>query len=356
MNAQGGRDFVTVAIWGVATTSCSAWIAAVGVLTVAPGALAGTVQAEGGFLLFEAGSGERNEVTLTQTSHRPGALTFRVRDGGADLEARAGCVAVTAREASCVLEFSLVSGVLPDVVVALDDEDDSLIASLACERVECAFFANGGAGNDHLVGSNQKDELAGGEGDDLLEGRGGTGDALHGEEGDDVLKGGGGNDELHPFKGADSVYGGRGLRDRVHYGYVRGVRVELDDRANDGLPGEGDNVRSDVESVIGGRGDDTLIGNTEPNMLNGFLGNDRIFGRGGNDRLLGSWGEDLVVGGRGNDVLGLARGRDRGYGRTGDDFLDAKDRHVDTVNGGPGSDSARVNIGDRVTRVERIRP
>jgi Ca2+-binding RTX toxin-like protein len=76
--------------------------------------------------------------------------------------------------------------------------------------------------------------------------------------------------------GADSIEGGDG-RDMVYYGSRSApVTVTLADRiANDGELGEGDNVETDVEDVIGGLGNDTLVGSAGSNLLSG--GADRDF-------------------------------------------------------------------------------
>jgi len=60
-----------------------------------------------------------------------------------------------------------------------------------------------GAGDDLLIGSNQRDILNGGIGNDSLYGEGDT-DKLYGEEGDDLLDGGLGSDFLYGGAGADS--------------------------------------------------------------------------------------------------------------------------------------------------------
>jgi Ca2+-binding RTX toxin-like protein len=56
------------------------------------------------------------------------------------------------------------------------------------------------------------------------------------------------------------------------------VTVSLDNVANDGQAGENDNAR-DAESIIGGAGNDVLIGNAARNTLRGLFGNDRLFAR-----------------------------------------------------------------------------
>jgi Ca2+-binding RTX toxin-like protein len=99
------------------------------------------------------------------------------------------------------------------------------------------------------------------------------------EKGDatDVFSGGAGSDEF--------VYGG----DQVFGRYS----VSLDGRANDGEPGEGDDVASDFERVRGSRGPDTLVGDDHKNTFFGGPGDDDITGAGRRDRLFGGPGEDV---------------------------------------------------------------
>jgi hypothetical protein len=141
----------------------------------------------------------------------------------------------------------------------------------------------GGAGDDVLVGSPQRDHLTGGAGDDRLLAGGGS-DSLVGNEGADVLRGGDGPDE-------------------VTNGGFPGVRMSIGDGPNDGLPGEGDDIRGDVESLVGGSGDDVLIGDDDPNRLAGYEGHDVLRGRGGGDQIWG-WGDgDELDGGAGRDSV-----------------------------------------------------
>jgi Ca2+-binding RTX toxin-like protein len=76
------------------------------------------------------------------------------------------------------------------------------------------------------------------------------------------------------------------------------VSVSLDGAYNDGAVGEGDNVLADVEVVMGGEKNDTLVGDNDPNLIYGGGGNDSLSGLGGNDGLDGQVGTDSVDGGR----------------------------------------------------------
>ena len=70
----------------------------------------------------------------------------------------------------------------------------------------CAF-ADGGAGNDTLVGGRDRDKLIGGDNNDRLFGRGGN-DDMDGGDGDDTLDGGAGDDRLFGGYGNDYLSGG----------------------------------------------------------------------------------------------------------------------------------------------------
>ena len=162
----------------------------------------------------------------------------------------------------------------------------------------------------------------GGEGNDALVGTSGP-DSLYGRGGNDRLNGAGGNDDLDGGGGADDIRGGAGSNDAVSYaGSFAGVTVTLDNKANDGAFGEGDNVHSDVEDIYGSPGNDTLIGNRGANTIDGGPG------------------DDTILGGKGVDGL---------YGGTGNDTINAYDGTVDTVDCGPGNDTA---IADRIDNVK----
>ena len=162
-----------------------------------------------------------------------------------------------------------------------------------------------------LTGNDQPNAIdgggdGGGHGGDTLNGLGGN-DTLHtnnpfrsilnGDGGDDhllsarILNGGGGDDRLERWSGgipvAATITGGSGI-DTVDYGSwasFEPVTITLDDVANDGTPGLGDNVASDVENVRGGRGADSLTGSAQNNRFDGGGGGDTIAGGAGFDTI-----------------------------------------------------------------------
>lgn len=171
-----------------------------------------------------------------------------------------------------------------------------------------AATLNGGPGNDTLIGDSGADTLNGGAGNDTL--RGGAGnDTLNGDDGDDTF------DEGATSNGGDVMNGGAGI-DTVDYSArTASLTVTMDGAAaNDGETGEADNVKGDVENIIGGSAADTITGNAL---------NNRIDGRAGNDILSGGAGDDVFPQGS------VADGDDTITGGTGDDLVDYSARSAD---------------------------
>jgi Ca2+-binding RTX toxin-like protein len=76
-------------------------------------------------------------------------------------------------------------------------------------------FIDGGAGDDHITGTNGVDNLRGGVGNDTIFGLGGT-DTIFGGADNDSLNGGDGIDNLYGEDGVDTITTGAG-RDIVHF-------------------------------------------------------------------------------------------------------------------------------------------
>ena len=187
----------------------------------------------------------------------------------------------------------------------------------------------GGSGDDRLTGSSWWQTIDGGPGDDTLYG-GGSNDTLEGGSGDDTLNGDSGDDVIDGGAGRDDVNGGSGA-DTADYS-SRGTSVSVtvgDASRGDGASGEGDDVGSDIERVLGGPAADSLTGNSAANTL---------LGSGGDDALDGGSGDDGLQGGDGSDRLSGASGRDAVDGGSGDDRLDGGSGS-DTLTGGDGTDT-----------------
>jgi len=245
-------------------------------------------------LTWDGGTGaDRVTVPVTAVSyaHRAAPVTVTLGDGANDGEAGEGDdVGADVRQ------------------VTGGDGDDTLSG---------AESLDGGPGNDRLTAAAGGSTLLGGAGDDSLVG-GAAKDLLDGGGGQDVLTGGGGNDILRWDGGVrasgglgdDALYLSGGDRQTVDGGPGRDVvygpsstkrrpapaiRISLDGRANDGRPGQHNNVRG-VERVVLRRG--VVIGSSADEELT--VDNGSVFGRGGHDLVTGSL---TVDGGSGFDTL-----------------------------------------------------
>ncbi len=164
---------------------------------------------------------------------------------------------------------------------------------------------SGGAGDDTLIGGDVDDSLLGGDGDDTLVGSLGN-DSENGELGNDTL------DQGAASNGSDTLIGGGGTGDIVTYtARALPVVVTVGSGANDGASGENDDVRSDVEVVVGGSAADSLTcASSVACTLRGGPGADTLVGRAGGDTLSGEAGDDLLQPGAGDDVINGGAGTD----------------------------------------------
>lgn len=175
--------------------------------------------------------------------------------------------------------------------------------TLTMGKVAIPALIQGGPGGDRLSAGRGNDTIFGNGGDDYIFGSFGRDLIDGGSEGDDML---GGPD-----------------RDTVDYRTrTNPLVIGTGTLPDDGEAGEGDNVRTDIEVILGGSGDDNIShGGPRPINLYGFAGN---------DTLTGGVAGDFLVGGEGADVM---------FGQGGDDVFDAQDGVRDTCNGGDGTDS-----------------
>jgi Ca2+-binding RTX toxin-like protein len=268
-----------------------------------------------------------------------------------------------------VTHLALAEGTLPDgsLRVDLGPGNDEFKGAAGRETVD------GGPGNDTISGGAGDDVLAGGDGNDTLNGGGGR-DQLRAGAGDDVLDG----DEFEQ-PAADLVDGGPG-NDKVEGWAIASdptnppASVTLDGAANDGRPGEGDDVR-DVERITSHVSGTFVFGDAPDTVevwsnldygastirTNG--GNDRVTGGNysetidggpGDDRLEGGYGDDAIVGGPGRDtIIGDKSGSECGLFEScayplGNDNIDARDGAADSVTCGVGTDKVLADAADTV--------
>ena len=168
-------------------------------------------------------------------------------------------------------------------------------------------------------------EIVGTAGDDVLAG-GAEDDVIAGLAGNDRIFGGAGDDSLNGGPGSDDLAGGPG-NDAAAYPNHDGVVVTIDDLANDGAPGELDNVQTDIEDLYGSPGPDRLEASAGPNTIDA------------------DGGDDVLVGGAGKDSF---------FGGDGNDRIEARDGIADVIDCGPGADTAVVDPADSQLECEAV--
>jgi len=334
---------------------------AVAVLVPAAAASASQVTYAGSVLTYTAAPGESNGPIITTNPYDTlcgsvPAPCLEIFDPYAYISVPAGkCLGGGGTDVVCQMPSS--------VVANLGDRDDAYYGWSGDETINAGPGndnpIDGGGGNDHIDGGPGSDNLVGGPGNDTV--NGGTGD--------DYLEGIAYTEDSNTL-GSDTYSGGGGS-DRLTYdSRSDDLSLSLDGVANDGAPGENDNIGADIVTVIGGSGSDTFTGNSYSNAFGGGEGDDTANGGGGDDNLVGGAGNDHLNGGVGQDVLGGESGNDvldggpgvdrfwgdsvgaciPGWCDTGQDEIHARDGEQETINCGPGTDSAIVDNIDFVVQ------
>jgi Ca2+-binding RTX toxin-like protein len=268
-----------------------------------------------------------------------------------------------------------------------------------------ADYIIGNSKDNRFEGHNGDDEIFGEGGDDFI--RGGNGaDTLEGGDGDDIIYGDGDNDTIDAGAGDDTIYGhsvhnknytnndtidGGTGNDTLNYN-SSGYGFVLDMSSVDGggyatvdfsasLPtshsqnNTGNNDAFDdkiinIQNIHGSRSGDTITGDANSNIINGWWGHDTINGGGGNDILYGGVHVDNITGGDGDDYINLDQysdtdtrvhaqngeyayggdgndtivsqgGRDYLYGDAGDDTFIVRTTPYD-LHGGTGNDRVEM--------------
>jgi Ca2+-binding RTX toxin-like protein len=216
-----------------------------------------------------------------------------------------------------------------------------------------AGTATGGGGSDTLsgiegaLGSNFNDTLIAAA----------TGSKLDGGAGNDIVVGG---------AGADTLDGGAGINTLSYANDTAGVHVNFFGGNNFGGDATGDSiVFGSFLNLLGGTGDDHLVGNGFNNRIDGGDGDDTVSGHLGNDTLIGgangAFGDTLDFGinalTSGVTVnLSITTAQDTGAGIktisgfeniAGSDFDDllTGDAGVNSIGGGAGDDIIKGGAG-----------
>ena len=186
------------------------------------------------------------------------------------------------------------------------DGNDALYGRAGGDRLR------GGAGNDRLEGGAGNDRLSGEDGNDIVLG-GDANDLIGGENGNDFVSGGAGNDGVYGGAGNDTLSGGAGndlLNGGDGYDTADYSDATTDIVANINWGGAqfvsaemGFDRYISIEALVGGAGNDLLVGNMAGNIIDGGDGDDEIYGLGDGDILRGGAGNDQIEGSGGNDRM-----------------------------------------------------
>jgi hypothetical protein len=344
-------------------------------------ASASTITQEGGTLVVRAAPGETNVFHIGPDDDSPGGLLLSDTNRP------------TSYPSDCTVPwdyFAFVSCPTPSGGVRIEggDRDDQLNVD---DNVPSglAMALDGGTGNDvlrgpaftettdTLIGGDGNDKITGGIGADAIDGGSGD-DELDAQECPDVIHAGAGNDKLladdWDEQSTDVIDGGPGF-DQISNNWVSEsgnfqppIVVSIDRAANDGRPGENDNV-TDVESIYlneaatltGSDGPDEFMvfNNDAPSTFNGRGGDDKltgfdladtIDGGAGNDTIEGGYGHDTITGGPGHDVInGDSSASTCNWIQCrnpyGNDKIDARDGEADEVTCGVGEDVVEADPG-----------
>ena len=366
---------------------------------VPAGAQALTVGLENGALTARGEAADHLIMTLSTTTDGPTKyLTFGTL----------GAASVSFDDAVCHHDEFLLDTVVcnydPSVPVALVGSDNNDRITIGGDGLPASYpvSIDGRGGDDQLKDSALDDAsrtISGGPGNDTLEGYagndtldGGDGnDTVNGNAGNDVVRGGAGDDVVNGdnFKapGADVIDGGPG-NDQIDDWNIPDApthpraSVTLDGAANDGRPGEGDNVvgvekvslhvngtfvgtdaPEDVEvlnvsdgasSLAGLGGNDVLKGGDSPDAIDGGAGDDDLNGGNGNDTITGGPGKDTIMGDAVAGQCSVVGYFGSCKAPWGNDTINARDGEADTIDCGPGTDTAVVDPIDVVANCETV--
>ncbi|MCA0922766.1 M10 family metallopeptidase C-terminal domain-containing protein, partial [Pseudooceanicola nanhaiensis] len=218
-----------------------------------------------------------------------------------------------------------------------------LIGNLAIAPGTVIENAIGGDGDEEIIGNSSANILEGGGGNDTIDGQSGN-DTIDGGDGDDSLiggygvdsvSGGAGNDTIYPGNGgfnAGEVFNGGGGTDTLEMSsYNNDYDIDLAAGEIDTILGGYLSTVSGIENVNAGNGDDSIVGSSASNVLDGGSGSDTIFGGGNADTLIGGAGNDQLYGGFHTDSVSGGAGNDTIYALDGE--------YYDSVDGGTGTDT-----------------
>jgi Ca2+-binding RTX toxin-like protein len=350
-------------------------------LAVPAAANAATVGYEGDTLVLRAASGEANSVTAGVNGDGQVQLSDNASLTASDPRcsfdeplgymecARPARIRIELGDGDDQVSFgSDYPAGLPVEVDAGDGKDR--LYGYAGYGAPAAQVLDGGPGDDEITAAEGDDVIRGGPGTDTIDGGAGN-DAVDGGDGDDTVSG-----DRYGAPGNDVVEGGAGFDTLDDYDnpgadHNPPITLSYDGAANDGRPGEADNVggiekfESHVNGTFaGGPGDDELFAwanvGEGPSTITGGGGNDKLRGHDNTETIDGGPGNDRVEGGMGNDTLTGGPGEDQIFGDAtsdvcgiyyckipfGNDVINARDGQMDGIDCGAGEDKVVADAVD----------
>jgi 2',3'-cyclic-nucleotide 2'-phosphodiesterase (5'-nucleotidase family) len=185
-----------------------------------------------------------------------------------------------------------------------------------------------------IVGTDGKEGLIGGIGDDTLDGSVGKHKMTGGEGDDTYVVGNKGSKVIELFgEGDDTVEASVGfVLPKFVDNLILTGNADINGKGNTGdntiTGNDGDN------RLFGGAGDDTMFGNAGDDNLDGGRGSDALDGGGDNDWLKGGADDDVLEGGAGDDILSGGSGNDTFIFKSGFGDDEIRDFRGLNLNGG----------------------
>jgi hypothetical protein len=354
---------------------------------------AATISLEGNTIVYR-GEGSEGLSLLLTSSEDNGTKYLNFYDSGADRQSFDSSICHTGQYTSgalCVLDpnrpIRIEGSEAKDSISIFSSSDvpDSIPITIngngGDDQIKDAYDSGtgrtftGGAGNDKIEGYGGNDVIDGGDGNDEVDGGEGS-DEVHGGAGDDVLFG-----DHYKTPGADLLDGGPGY-DQIDEWTIPDApvhplpTVSLNGAADDGRPGEGDNVQNiekysfyinatftggdaaeyvEVRNVDqgssnldGGGGNDVLKAADTNDTVNGGAGDDQVEGGLGNDVITGGPGKDMIMGDASSSYCGLYSCKVP----FGNDTIYAQDGEADQIDCGIGDDVVYADPIDTTTNCE----
>jgi Ca2+-binding RTX toxin-like protein len=341
-------------------------------------ASAATLTQEGGTWVYRAAPGESNALHVRPDEQAGGGVLFTEETVAVNLPGE--CYREDwddETDARCPYGSGL--------RIELGDADDRVYISEDLQAGQ-AVVVDGGPGNDRFsgplggvavtfLGGDGDDHLDGGDLGDVLDGGPGN-DKIEGDGGNDVVRGGDGSDKVSGDAGADQIDGGAGWDladgDWIDNSNNSTVTITLDGVADDGLPGEGDNVVAVEEFAVNragnfragadavrvrfdnhGAASSNVVGSPGDDNIRTYDYADTIDGGAGNDTIEGGHGDDTITGGPGRDTINAAPGSGSCNflvcrGGSGNDTILVRDGEQDSVTCGGGTDRVVADAIDTI--------